>query len=149
MSELLELRLEVLPGVIKATGSVMSAAADEAGRAGDKQGKRQKQEQQARQSVQERQRELREPQGKEEEQARREVVTLRFAEWAAARKREVLRLFSEQPGGLYDLLQGSLNGRLAGLELVPADAELEQAILEQGRGLLPVGSCCGESGSSW
>ncbi|WP_238650829.1 hypothetical protein [Paenibacillus piscarius] len=148
MSELLELRLEVLPGVIKATGSVISAAADEAGRPGVEQGEHSEQKRRVRQSVPEGQRELRQnvpegqhelrgTEGKEQQQVRREVVTLRLVEWPPARKRDVLRLFSGQPGGLYDLLQGSVGGVLGGLELVPADAELEQAILEQGRGLLP------------
>lgn len=144
MGELLELRLEVLPGVIKATGSVMGAAGNEAGRAGDELGKHYKKARQVQQSVLEGQRELREPQGKgvqqrvlEGQQVHREVLTLRIAEWSPARKREVLRLFSEQPGGLYDLLQGSLSGGMAGLALLPADAELAQAVLEQGTGLLP------------
>lgn len=138
MGELLELRLEVLPGIIKAAGSVVSSAVDEAERAVSKQEEHNKQEQ-LRQKVPDGQRGLREPQGKEQQQVRREVITLRMAEWPAARKREVLRLLSEQPGGLYDLLQGSLNGRLAGLGLMPADAELAQAVLEQGTGLLPAG----------
>ncbi|WP_052770518.1 hypothetical protein [Paenibacillus sp. IHB B 3415] len=115
MSELLELKLEVLPGKIKATGSLGTAAAEGVGRRNGKSG------------------------AVAEEQAQRAVFTLHIPEWPAARKNEVLLQLSAHPGELYELLQGSLEGGLAALEVLPADAELEQAANEQGTGLLPAG----------
>ncbi|KAI7263765.1 hypothetical protein KC345_g9044 [Hortaea werneckii] len=113
MSELLELRLEVLPGKIKATGSLGTAAAEGAGRRNSK------------------------PGAGAEEQVQRAVFTLNLPEWPAGLKNEVLRRLSAHPGELYDLLQGSLNEELAALAPLPADAELEQAAHEQGTGSLP------------
>lgn len=134
MGELQELRLEVLPGVIKAAGSVMSAM-DEPGPKGQAQRVR---DERREQGAGDGQRELQAPRD-QAQRVRREVLELRIPEWPQARKGEVLQLLSAHPGELYDLLQGSLNGRLAGLVLLPTDAELEQAILEQGGGLLPAG----------
>lgn len=116
MNELLELRLEVLPGVIKAIGSV-GPAAEGADRRSSKAGAEIE---------------------KQGEQGQRAVVTLRIPQWTPARKNEVLHQLAAHPGELYDLLQGSLNGGLAALELLPVDDELRLAAEEQGTGLLPV-----------
>ncbi|QUL55485.1 hypothetical protein KDC22_02575 [Paenibacillus tritici] len=115
MKELLELRLEVLPGLIKATGSLESPASAGADRVDGKAG------------------------ATTEKQVHREVLTLHLQQWLPARKNEVLLQLSAHPGELYDLLQGSLNGGLATLDVLPADNELEQAADEQGTGLLPAG----------
>ncbi|WP_339312538.1 hypothetical protein [Paenibacillus sp. FSL M7-0896] len=169
MNELLELRLEVLPGVIKATGSV-GPAAEGADRRSSKAGaeieKRGEQGQRAepvrqgeraenkqlvqvervenKQLVQQGQKERVEavPQVRQGQQAplpqvQREAVTLRIPQWTPARKNEVLHQLAAHPGELYDLLQGSLNGGLAALELLPVDDELRLAAEEQGTGLLP------------
>lgn len=176
MNELLELRLEVLPGVIKATGSVGPAAegADrrsgkagagieklarqgepveqgkgkraEAVRQGERaergQGERAENRQLAEQGLGERaeSKQLVE-QGQGEQaplpQVQREAVILRIPQWTSTRKNEVLQQLAAHPGELYDLLQGSLNGGLASLELLPADDELRLAADEQGTGLLP------------
>lgn len=112
MSELLELRLEMLPGMIKATGSLGTAAAEGAGKRSNK------------------------PGTGSEEPAQRVVCTLNILQWPAARKDEVLHQLSAHPGELYDLLQGSLTGGLAELDLLP-DTELDQAADEQGTGQLP------------
>lgn len=122
MNELLELRLEVLPGVIKATGSLGPAnegtddrRSSKAGAGIEKQGER----------------------AEPVPQVQREAVTLRIPQWTPARKNEVLHQLAAHPGELYDLLQGSLNGGLAALEVLPADDELRLAADEQGTGLLP------------
>lgn len=113
MSELLELRLEVLPGKIKATGSLGTAVVEGVGKRNSK------------------------PGAGAEEPAQRAVFTLSLPEWPAGLKNEVLQRLSAHPGALYDLLQGSLNEELAALAPLPADAELEQAAHEQGTGALP------------
>ncbi|WP_339253248.1 hypothetical protein [Paenibacillus sp. FSL P2-0136] len=158
MNELLELRLEVLPGVIKATGSVGPAAegadrrSSKAGAEIEKQGEqgqraepvRQGERVENKQLVQQGQKERVEavPQVRQGQQAplpqvQREAVTLHIPQWTPARKNEVLHQLAAHPGELYDLLQGSLNGGLAALELLPVDDELRLAAEEQGTGLLP------------
>ncbi|MEK4045356.1 hypothetical protein NSU18_17035 [Paenibacillus sp. FSL H8-0048] len=201
MYKLLELRLEVLPGVIKATGSVGPAAegadrrSSKAGAEIEKQGdmgrwaeplrqreqteKKQLAEQgqgerlenkqqvqqgqgervEKKQQVQqgqgervEKKQQVQQGQGERVEaepqvqqqgqqaslsQVQREAVTLRIPQWTPARKDKVLHQLAAHPGELYDLLQGSLNGGLAALELLPADDELRLAADEQGTGLLP------------
>lgn len=112
MNELLELRLEVLPGVIKATGSV-GPAAEGADRRSSKAGAEIE---------------------KRGEQGQRAVVTLRIPQWTPARKNEVLHQLAAHPGELYDLLQGSLNGGLAALELLPVDDEPEAGCRGTGHG---------------
>lgn len=114
MSELLELRLEVTPGMIKATRIPGNADVGGIGRGGRKSG------------------------AGMQEQVQQVTAVLNIAQWPAERKHEVLHQLSAHPGELYDLLQDSLNGGLAVLELLPADAELEQAY-EQTAGVLPGG----------
>ena len=115
MSELLELRLEVLPGTIRATWNAGTAAGEGAGTGGRK--------------------------GKSgtgaQEQVQRTVFTLNIPQWPVGRRNEVLSQLAMHPGELYDLLQGSLTGRLAELALLPEDAELRQAASEQSDGTLP------------
>lgn len=115
MSELLELRLEVLPGWIRASGNLEAeaAAAEGAGRRNGKSGTG------------------------TQEQGQRVECSLSLALWPAGRKKEVLNRLAGHPGELYDLLQGSLGSGLAALNLLPADAELEQAVQEQGTGQMP------------
>ncbi|MEK4848440.1 hypothetical protein NST04_00930 [Paenibacillus sp. FSL H7-0756] len=175
MNELLELRLEVLPGVIKATGTVGPAAeaanrrSSKAGAGKEKQGElgrrvenkqlvqpREGERVEAVPQVQQGERAgnrqgAEQGQGKRTEpvlqvqqgqqaplsQVQREAVTLLIPQWTPARKNEVLHQLAAHPGELYDLLQGSLNGGLAALELLPADDELRLAADEQGTGLLP------------
>ncbi|WNS41747.1 hypothetical protein [Paenibacillus sp. MMS20-IR301] len=112
MGELLELRLEVLPGIIKAAGSLGSAAGGRAGQPGSKR-------------------------TGAEEQLKRVSLTLNIPVWSAERKREVIGRLSGHPGELYDVLQGSLNGGPAQLELLPTDSELQQAVSGQETGALP------------
>ncbi|WP_342548231.1 hypothetical protein NST69_00915 [Paenibacillus sp. FSL P2-0089] len=169
MNELLELRLEVLPGVIKAIGSVGPAAegadrrSSKAGAEIEKQGEQGQRAEPVRQGEQAEKKQLVQgervenkqlvQQGQKERveavpqvrqgqqaplpQAQREAVTLRIPQWTPARKNEVLHQLAAHPGELYDLLQGSLNGGLAALELLPVDDELRLAAEEQGTGLLP------------
>ncbi|WP_019913849.1 hypothetical protein [Paenibacillus sp. HW567] len=62
------------------------------------------------------------------------ALTLEVPLWPAERKNKVLRELAAHPGELYELLQGRLNDRLAGLGVLPAAAELETAVYEQGEG---------------
>ncbi|ETT48424.1 hypothetical protein C162_14835 [Paenibacillus sp. FSL R7-269] len=181
MNELLELRLEVLPGVIKATGSVGPVAEGTDRRSGkaragiEKQGVRAEKERRAEQGQGKQAETVRQgerasqgeraeqgqrgeraeqvkqgqrvQQGQQVEpvpQVQREAVTLRIPQWTPARKNEALHQLSAHPGELYDLLQGSLNGGLAALELLPADDELRLAADEQGTGLLPAEELVGQ-----
>lgn len=56
-------------------------------------------------------------------------LSLKVPVWPAARRQEILQLLAVSPGELFALLQGRLTGRLAELELMPTDSELEQALL--------------------
>ncbi|MHA6534424.1 hypothetical protein [Paenibacillus sp. BAC0078] len=62
------------------------------------------------------------------------VLTLEAPLWPAERKNKVLQELAAHPGELYGLLQGRLPDRLSGLGLLPAAAELEAAVYEQGEG---------------
>lgn len=57
-------------------------------------------------------------------------LSLKVPVWPAARRQEILQRLAVNPGELFALLQGRLTGRLAELELMPTDSELEQALLE-------------------
>lgn len=101
MSELLKLRLEIMPGAVKATGIQTSAKAPE----GQK-----KRGATTAAAVQ--------------EHTPGAVLSLEVPRWSAERKKQVLQQLAEHPGELYSLLQGSLTGGLAALKLLPADEEL-------------------------
>ncbi|MNN77936.1 hypothetical protein D3C81_1944430 [compost metagenome] len=104
MSGELELRLEIQPGVVKVKGLRGSAPVPGG------QGVRK-----APAAVQE---------------AAPSVLTLEVPPWPAARKRAVLLELAAHPGDLYELLQGQLSARLAGLGLLPDGAELASAAYE-------------------
>lgn len=101
MSELLKLRLEVRPGSVKATGIQPSAKAPRA---------------QKNRSA--------EPAAAVQEHTPGRVLSLGVPRWSDERKNEVLRHLADQPGELYDLLQGTVSSGLAALQLLPADEEL-------------------------
>ncbi|MCE3198536.1 hypothetical protein [Paenibacillus sonchi] len=108
MSEELELRLEIQPGIIKVKGLRGSGPAPVV-------------------------------QGGHEtaavaQEAAPSVLTLEVSPWPAARKRAVLLELAARPGELYELLQGQLSARLAGLGLLPDGAELASAAYEPGSG---------------
>jgi hypothetical protein len=110
MSELLEMRLEVAPGLVKAAWTALPGKV-----AG---GPRTKGEKNA--SV---------PavlQGQRSERP----LSLKVPVWQAARRREILQSLALSPGEVYALLQGRLTGGLAELELLPTETELEQVLFE-------------------
>ncbi|MNO29888.1 hypothetical protein D3C76_198150 [compost metagenome] len=109
MSGALELRLEIQPGIARVKGL------RESGQPPEMQGVRK-----AAAAVQE----MEAP----------SVLSLEVPPWPAERKRAVLLEFAAHPGDLYELLQGQLSTRLAGLGLLPAEAELAAAVYEQGDG---------------
>jgi uncharacterized Zn finger protein len=104
MSELLELRLEIEPGVVKATGAQLSAKAPgvqtkrNAAAAAGAQG-----------------------------QAPTTVLSLEIPRWSDEVKQEVLIRLAQHPGELYGLLQGNLSGGLAAMKFLPGDEELALA----------------------
>lgn len=102
MSELLEMRLEVVPGLVKAAWTPLPGKV-----AG---GPRPK----GVSTVL--------PGGRPDR-----PLSLEVPVWHTARKREILRRLALSPGEVYALLQGRLTGGLAELELLPTDTELEQA----------------------
>lgn len=57
-------------------------------------------------------------------------LSLKVPVWSAARRQEIVQRLAVNPGELFALLQGRLTGRLAELELMLTDSELEQALLE-------------------
>ncbi|KWX86926.1 hypothetical protein AMQ83_16175 [Paenibacillus riograndensis] len=63
------------------------------------------------------------------------VLTLEVSPWPAARKQAILLELAARPGELYELLQGQLSARLAGLGLLPDGAELASAAYEPGSGV--------------
>ncbi|CQR52081.1 hypothetical protein [Paenibacillus riograndensis] len=108
MSEELELRLEIQPGIVKVKGLRGSGPAPVV-------------------------------QGGYEmaavaQEAAPSVLTLEVSPWPAARKQAVLLELAARPGELYELLQGQLSARLAGLGLLPDGAELASAVYELGSG---------------
>ncbi|WP_060863043.1 hypothetical protein [Paenibacillus riograndensis] len=108
MSEELELRLEVQPGIVKVEGLRGSGPAPAV-------------------------------QGGHEtaavaQEAAPSVLTLEVSPWPAARKQAILLELAARPGELYELLQGQLSARLAGLGLLPDGAELASAAYEPGSG---------------
>lgn len=109
MSGPLDLRLEILPGRLRADGI---------------QGVRQAKGIQGKQTAG----------AAAQERGAAYVLTLEVPLWTAERKNKVLRELAAHPGELYELLQGELTDRLAGLGLLPADSELEAAAYEQGEG---------------
>lgn len=104
MSELLELRLEIEPGVVKATGTQLSAKAP---------GVKTKRNAAAAAAAQ--------------GQAPTTVLSLEIPRWSDEVKQEVLVRLAEHPGELYSLLQGNLSGGLAAMKLLPGDEELALA----------------------
>lgn len=54
-------------------------------------------------------------------------LSLEVPVWQADRRKEILRRLALSPGEVYALLQGRLTGGLAELDLLPTDAELERA----------------------
>lgn len=100
MSEQLELKLEVLPGVVKAVG--VKGAAGEAGVHRQQAGG-------APAAVQ--------------SQTQGPVHALEAPRWSAERKQEVILHLAGHPGELYDLLQGGLGGSLAKQQVLPTDEE--------------------------
>lgn len=104
MSELLELRLEIEPGVVKATGTQLSAKTS---------GGQTKRKAAAAAAAQ--------------GQAPTTVLSLEIPRWSDEVKQEVLIRLAEHPGELYGLLQGNLSGGLAAMKLLPGDEELALA----------------------
>ncbi|KTD83490.1 hypothetical protein [Paenibacillus etheri] len=108
MSERLEMRLEVVPGLVKAAWTVLPGKVTG--------GSRSKGESNAGAPAQ-------------EQQADR-PLSLKVPVWHASRRKEILRSLALSPGEVFALLQGRLTGELAELELLPTDRELEQALGE-------------------
>lgn len=108
MSERLEMRLEVVPGLVKAAWTVLPGKVTG--------GSRSKGESNTGAPAQ-------------EQQANR-PLSLKVPVWHASRRKEILRSLALSPGEVFALLQGRLTGELAELELLPTDRELEQALFE-------------------
>lgn len=109
MSELLEMRLEVVPGLVKAAWTELPGKVTG--------GSRTKAERNASAPAAQGQRPVR-------------PLSLKVPVWHAARRKEILRRLALSPGEVFALLQGRLTGGLAELELLPTDTELEQALFE-------------------
>lgn len=114
MSELLEMRLEVVPGLVKAAWTTSPGRVTGGSRA--------KGEWNVGTSAV--------PQGQRPERP----LSLKVPVWHAARRKEILRRLALSPDEVFALLQGRLTGGLAELDLLPTDTELEQALFE-GEGL--------------
>ncbi len=107
MSELLEMRLEVKPGLVKAAWTPLPVKV-----AG---GPRSKGEMKGGVST------------VLSGQPSDRPLSLEVPVWQADRRKEILRRLALSPGEVYALLQGRLTGGLAELDLLPTDTELEQA----------------------
>lgn len=101
MSELLELQLEVMPGKLKAVWRQESANLPEV---------KSRRSSGTASAVQ--------------EQGCSSVLSLEVPKWSAEQKKKVLLQLAEHPGELYELLQGSLTGGLAQLDLLPEESEI-------------------------